>query len=192
MGHGTQKHGQHASRQPQTNQPLFFISLLLMTMMLTVLPSTVRMGLASKEMADVKKLAAEYSKEEKSREVKELLALGDEMRELRRYDDALIAYEQVFLFDPMHVQASAKLDLLKEQIRKEGKDEIGIVSGVYEEEIANRVREYWEEVRTLLEQEKYGQARFTLEKLLLLDSINEEAIKLHEMLQKRFEGLNET
>jgi len=134
----------------------------------------------------VKKLEKEYSAERAETTIDQLLQLGDELRDEKKYKQALEAYEEVFTIDPGNVRASAKIDVVRQVMQREGKDETGIVKGVYEEEAKNKVISYWTEIRDYLKEEKYGQARFTLEKLLLLDPFNQEAIQLHETLSKRF------
>ena len=146
---------------------------------------------ASFESETSRKLAEEYTEEEKKRYTVELLALGDELFENKNYEYAMAAYEQVFLFDPDNVKASAKLDQLKKQMGREKRDETGIVKEVYDEEARERARTFWNQAMDYLKQEKYAQARFTLEKILLLDPENQEAQKLYEDLKKKHFGKNE-
>lgn len=126
----------------------------------------------------IHELEAEFSKEEKKRQVKELIVLGDELIEAKDYKRALEAYEHVFTLDPENLRASAKIDLLKKQVQKEGKNEAGIVGAVYEEEIQNRVHQYMTETKEYLQAEKLGQARLSLKKILLLDPFHKEAQQL--------------
>ncbi|MBI4387968.1 MAG: hypothetical protein HY582_02870 [Candidatus Omnitrophica bacterium] len=134
-----------------------------------------------------KKLEQEYTQKEKEKQITELLELGDSLAEAKDYNYALAAYEQVFLLDPNHRKASAKIDLLKKRMAHEGRDETGVVKAVYDEEAKERVRKLWVEVRNCLNKERFGQARFALEKILLLDPENQEAQKLYQDLkQKQF------
>lgn len=145
--------------------------------------------IASPEQDEAIKLADEYTKEERQKHVSELLALGDQLFDEKNYTYALAAYEEVFLLDPDNPKASARIDRLKKQASRDGKDEIGIVRGVYEEQAKERVRKYWLEAREYLKEKKYGQARFAVEKILLLDPESKEAIALYEDLKKVGRGL---
>ena len=155
-------------------------------LMITALFSTT-LRLSPKAYAQ-EKLIEDYSAEEKKQKVKELLTLGDELFDQKIYDQALEAYEEVFTLDPKNRKASAKIDLLKEQMMKEGKDEAGVVNAVYEEEENERTKKYWAETRDYLKEHRYGQARFSLEKILLLDPFNEEAKDLYEKLKAKPAG----
>ncbi len=168
-------------------QAHFFSFLFLtMTIALAILKPGVSLS-ASEEEAAVRKLSEEYTTDEKTRYTAELLALGDQLFENKNYEYAMAAYEQVFFFDPENAKASAKIDLLKKQIAREGKDETGVVKAVYDEEAKERVREYWVQAQEYLKSEKYGQARFALEKILLLDPMNQEAGKIYEELKSKLD-----
>lgn len=166
---------------PLKTHSLFFF---LIMMTLNTLPY-LSFSATENESNDVRKLASEYTKEERRKYAQELLDLGDELFEQKNYDYALSAYEQVFLFEPENQKASAKIDILRKQMKKEGKDETGILKGVYEEEAKERARTYWTQLQEYLKQEKYGQARLALEKILLLDPLNEQAQKLYEELKQK-------
>lgn len=146
----------------------------------TLLPTNLK---ADPDPAKIRELEAEFSKEEKKRQVKELIMLGDELIEVKDYQRALEAYEHVFTLDPENVRASAKIDLLKKQVGKEGKSEAGIVGAVYEEEIQNRIHQYMTETKEYLQAEKIGQARLSLQKILLLDPFHKEAQQLLTQLE---------
>ncbi len=158
-----------------------FVSILIMTTITLTLPLSLSAAIETDDQ--VKKLAEEYTQEEKRQKGIELLNLGDELLDKKDYDEALATYEQVFLMDPENRKASAKIDILKKQMTKEGRSEAGVVKAVYEEESKQRVRGYWSETREYLKNKKYGQARLALEKILLLDPVNQEAQDLYEKLK---------
>ena len=120
---------------------------------------------------------------EKKNQMEELFQLGDELLERKNYDRAVEAYEQVFVVDPENVRASAKIDMVKKQMMHEGRDETVVVDQVYEEEIQERLKNYWKQSRLFLKQGKIGQARFTIQKILLLDPLNREAQALYDKLE---------
>lgn len=134
------------------------------------------------EQSQVERLAREFSEEEKQKQITELLLLGDQLVENKDYNRANEAYEQVFLLDPENIKASAKIDVLKKQMMQEGRDEASVVSKVYDEEIQERIRRYWEEIRENLRQKKIGRARLGLQKILLLNPMDRQAKELYEQL----------
>lgn len=122
--------------------------------------------------------------EEKREEIKRLLREGDRFKEMMKYNLANAAYEEVFLLDPDNVKASKRIDVLKKKMLREGRYETELVTSVYGEEIEARVRAYWERVEELVAQKRWGQARFTLEKLLLLDPLHKEGRELSERFKQ--------
>lgn len=147
----------------------------------------------SENKESAQKLAEEFSKEAKLNHSTELMALGDQLAEQNNFEAALAAYEQVFVFDPGNTKASAKIDLLRKQMKKDQKNENGIVSAVYEQEAQDKIRNYWAKTQEYLQDRKMGQARFALEKILILDPMNEEARKLYDQIkQSSAENLDET
>jgi len=137
------------------------------------------------EMSKVRQIEADFTEAEKNREIAELLLIGDESAAGKEYDRAIEAYEHVFLLEPNHVKASAKIDAVKKELLREGKSEAGVVEKVYAGEIQERVRRYMTELRGDLEAERIGRAKFTLRKILLLDPLNQEAQRIYESLEKK-------
>lgn len=146
----------------------------------TLLPTNLK---ADPDPAKIRELEAEFSKEEKNRQVKDLIMLGDQLIEMKEYGRALDAYEHVFTLEPENTRASAKIDLLKKQVEREGKAEAGVVGGVYDEEIQNRIHQYMSETKEYLQTEKIGRARLSLQKILLLDPFHKEAQALLNQLE---------
>ena len=165
--------------------PSFTHTVFYLLIMFTIFLETPTTGLSAPSEKKAHELAEEYTAQEKVRYAKELLQLGDEQFDQKNYDQALAAYEQVFLMDPENRKASAKIDILKKQMMKEGKDESSVVKKIYEEEANDRVRGYFAEAKEYLKSRKYGQARFTVEKILLLDPLNKEAQALYEELKNK-------
>ena len=144
--------------------------------------------LFAEAVTDVK-VIEELDHEEREREIERLLVLGERYEEMKQYDLAGDAYETIFLLDADHNEASQRLDRLKKTMLKEGKAEREIVGGMYEAEIDSRRNVYWSELEKLVSHKRWSQARFTLEKILLLDPLNQEATKMHmELKQAALEG----
>ena len=134
------------------------------------------------------KITEEMDGEEKKNLVEQLMMDGDRYLRGKNYNLANASYESVFLLDPNNVEASKRIDRLKRHMVKEGKSETELVARVYDSEIEIRVREYLEQAKRLLEGKKWSQARFTLQKLLLLNPLHEEARKLYESLEQKPRG----
>src|SRR3989338_9308247 len=129
----------------------------------------------------------ELNPKEKQSMADQLLAEGDRYMEEKNYDLANATYESVFLLDPNHREASKRIDRLKKQMKKEGKSEAGLVTRVYDAEIDMRVRQYLKEAKESMANHKWGKARFTLQKLLLINPLNEEARKLYAEVNQKSE-----
>ena len=132
---------------------------------------------------DVVKVIEELDQEEKEELVEDLLARGDQYAAGKNFDVANEAYESVFLLDPNNKRASERIDFLKASILKEGRSETRLIGGAYDLEIEARVRVYWKQTQELMTNRRWGQARFTLEKLLLLDPLHKEAEHAHKLLK---------
>ena len=130
----------------------------------------------------------EMSKDEKRSVVQELLAEGDEYFNQKNYNLANATYESVFLLEPDNLEASQRIDRLKKQMLREGKSETQLVTRIYDSEIDLRVHEYLKQVKELVKEGKLGRARFTLQKLLLLDPLHEEAQKLYDEVNRKLTG----
>jgi hypothetical protein len=97
-----------------------FFFMLLAACTLSFFPS--RIGPMAAESQDaVARLEQEFISEENESQIEDLLELGDELLERKLFERALEAYEQVFLLEPDHVAASARIDQLKEQMMHEGR-----------------------------------------------------------------------
>ena len=130
-------------------------------------------------------ITEELSKEEKQTIVKQLLEEGDQYVERKDYNLANASYESVFLLEPNNLEASKRIDRLKKRMLGEGRSETELVTRVYDAEIEQRAQQYLEHAKQFMAQQKWGQARFTLQKLLLISPLHEEANKLYKGLNKK-------
>ena len=124
----------------------------------------------------------ELDREEKQMMISQLLEEGDRYLKEKNYNLANASYESVFLLEANHLEASQRIDRLKKRMVQEGKSETELVTRVYDAEIEGRVQVYLKEAKQLISEQKLNQARFTLQKLLLVNPLNEEARKLYDDL----------
>lgn len=131
------------------------------------------------------KVLEELTASEKKEMIESFLREGDELLDSKEYDAANASYERVFILDPHNMEASKRIDRLKKQMLDEGKSETELVTHVYDAEIEARVHYYWNRANKLVEQKKWGEARLTLEKILLLDPEHSEAQKLYKEVKPK-------
>lgn len=122
--------------------------------------------------------AEEMDLDTKSQEIKTWLERSQTLFSMKQYDLALFAAEKVFLYDYENTEASDLIDRIKGQALKEGKADTLFIHKMYKEEIADRLARYRNEGQEFLEEGRFGQARFTAEKVLLLEPEDPQALKL--------------
>lgn len=140
---------------------------------------------SARNASSKRQIVEEMDRETKKNLMGELMMDGDRYLREKNYNLANASYESVFLLDPSNVEASNRIDRLKRHMVKEGRSETELVARIYDSEIDIRVREYLKQAKQLLEEEKWSQARFALQKLLLLNPLHEEAQKLYKSLEQR-------
>ncbi len=127
----------------------------------------------------------ELNGDEQSIELQAWLERSRSLLEIGEYDEALIAAEKVFSFDPEHKEASQLVDLIRQTALKDGQAEMLIKNKMARDESGQRVADYLVTARHALEIKRYGEARLTLNKILLLDPENEEALKMRSELETK-------
>lgn len=125
------------------------------------------------------------SEDSNQSEVKNWLERGRTLLHQNQYDLALFAAEKVFLYDANNHEASLLIDDIKEAAIKNGKAETLFLSKMYQEEIGERVKKYRGEAEAFLDQNKDEQAKFTIQKILMLEPEDPEALSLFRRLQKK-------
>lgn len=141
-----------------------------------------------KEIVQHKEIAEPMALEELSRdethlEIKTWLERSEALRGLGQYDEALLAAEKVFLFDPDHAQASRLIDEIREDAYRAGKKEKTLLNQVAHEEIRDRVQNYRLQAKQGVEEGRWGAARLAVEKALLLEPEDPEALALYKKIQ---------
>ena len=101
------------------------------------------------------------------------------------YDEALEAAEKVFSFQPENAEASRLVDQIRQAATKDGRAEVLVRNKIAKDENEERVRIYLTQARKALQEGRVGTARLTLDKILLLDPENEEALKMRHQLDHR-------
>lgn len=135
-----------------------------------------------------RKTVEELNGEEVQAEIKTWLERSRSLLETQQYDLALFAAEKVFMYDSINIQASELIDDIKEEAIKEGKAESLFVHKMYQEEIVGRVTGYREKAESLVKEGKYGQAKFVIQKILLLEPEDPQALALHKKVLEKTEG----
>lgn len=144
-------------------------------------------SLSFAEFAEKRPVVEEMSKEEKKTMTDQLLTEGDRLVENKDYNLANATYESVFLVEPGHIETSKRIDRLKKLMVKEGVSETQLVTRVYDQEIDIRAKRYLRQAKDFMKQSKLGQARFNLQKLLLINPLHEEANKLYKEVNQKLE-----
>lgn len=125
---------------------------------------------------------------EKDAQVKTWLERSQALFARKQYDLALLAAEKVFIYDEDSRDASELIDKIKGQALKEGKADTLFLNKMYEQEISDRLGHYRNQAEGLVESGHYGQARFALEKILLLEPDDPQALKLYRTVLEKREG----
>lgn len=125
----------------------------------------------------------EFSREETKAEIKTWLERAEALRQLGQYDEALLAAEKVFLYDPSHEEASRLIDEIREEAYRTGKNEKTFLNEMAHEEIRDRVSNYRLQARQWMDEGRWGAAKLALEKVLLLEPEDPEALALYKKIQ---------
>lgn len=99
-----------------------------------------------------------------------------------RYQDAADTAQEIFQYEAGNARASELLDRIGRAERKEAGREENVLTEIYREEMSGRIESYRHDTRRAMDQKRWGRARFTLEKWLLLDPKDSEANRLYEQV----------
>lgn len=134
----------------------------------------------------------ELPKSAKDEETKTWLERGQVLMDLKRYDEAVLATEKVFSYDPGNLAASALMDKIRERAIREGKQELLVRHQMYKSESKERVRMYLDQAAVSIKSKRWGAARLATEKILLLEPDNKRALKMHRFIQSQQKTSNST
>lgn len=135
-----------------------------------------------KEMVETTAIE-EYTPNEKDDLAKTWLERSKSYLSFKQYDEALLAAEKVFLYDPTNTQASKLVDEIKKRAYDEGKGDSLILKQMYQTEIRGRIRRYHRQAKQYIKNGQWGAARITVEKTLLLAPDDPEALKLYQQIK---------
>jgi len=120
----------------------------------------------------------EMPNQEKRDEVKTWLERSETLFAANQYDLALFTAEKVFLYDAENSAASELIDRIKGKAIKEGKADTLFIHKMYKEEIADRLEQYRSQAEEFAAHGQFGQAKFTAEKVLMLEPEDPKALAI--------------
>ena len=129
----------------------------------------------------------EMNSDEKQIQVKTWLERSKALFDRHDYDLALFAAEKVFTYDAENQKASELIDMIKDKALKEGKADTLFLNKMYEQEVTDRLEKYRKQAKGLAAEGHLGQAKYTLEKILLLEPEDPQALKLYQNILERGE-----
>lgn len=131
----------------------------------------------------------EMNADDKQDQIKTWLERSRSLFAANQYDLALFAAEKVFLYDAENSAASDLIDQIKGKALREGKSDTLFMHKMYKDEIADRLEQYRVQAEDLALQGQLGQAKFTAEKILMLEPEDPKALAI---LQKILASRNRT
>lgn len=125
---------------------------------------------------------------EKEEETKTWLERARTLLDLKRYDEAVMALENVFRYDPHNAAASRMMDEVRGSAVKDGKQELLIRHQMYQEEAKERISKYIEDAKRAFVENRLGEARMAADKILLLEPSNKKALKLKKKIEAKLKA----
>ncbi|MFZ5802091.1 MAG: hypothetical protein ACOY3K_03140 [Candidatus Omnitrophota bacterium] len=143
---------------------------------------TLDLEISRAKESEMPRTLEEMSAEDKQDMAKTWLERAQTLFEIREYDQAMLAAEKVFLYEAGSVKASELLDRIKKKAIQEGKGESLLLSRIYEDEMEIRSEMYLAQAKRWMSAKRWGGAKLALEKILLLDPENREALRLYQQI----------
>lgn len=131
------------------------------------------------------KVPEEFTPDQNAEQAKTWLERSRMLLQAEQYEQAMRAAEKVFIYDPDSWQASELLDEIRNEAFAAGKEQSLIVSQVTHTEIQDRVTKYHQQAEEAMRKGRLGEARLTLDKLLLLSPEDDKALKLREEIRAK-------
>jgi tetratricopeptide (TPR) repeat protein len=129
----------------------------------------------------------EMNADDKQDQVRTWLDRSRALFNANQYDLALFAAEKVFLYDTENSAASELIDQIKSKALKEGKADTLFIHKMYKNEIADRLEQYRTQAEDLAAQGQLGQAKFTAEKILMLEPEDPKALSILQKVLSRMD-----
>lgn len=134
------------------------------------------------ETFDEVKAPEEFSSPEQEGQIKTWLERSEAFFSLGQLDRAQAAAEKVFLYDPTNLQASQLVDKIRKENIRQGKHGLSVRQAMARDELGVRVERYRKNARELIEEEKWGAAKHTVQKILLLSPEDPEGLSLQKTI----------
>ena len=131
------------------------------------------------------KVPEELTGDQQSSEVQTLLERSRSLLEIGEYDEAPTAAEKVFSYEPENAEASRLMDQIRKSALKDGQAEVLVRNKMARDESHEKVGGYLLQAREALQAGRVGTARLALDKTLLLDPENEEALKMRRQVENK-------
>lgn len=129
------------------------------------------------------KHAEEMSLEERKLEVERWMERSESFLALGQYEEAVASAEKVFLYEPNCPQASRLIDKIYKKALKQGRKDFMVLEQSAQDEIKMRIKNYKRQAKRHLSQGQGGHARVAVEKILMLDPSDPDALRLKEDLK---------
>lgn len=121
------------------------------------------------------KAPEEFTDEERQNEIKTWLERGKSLLEIEEYEEAIMAVENVFQYEPENPEASRLMDEIKQRGYKVGKKELFTSQELISEEVDDRITIYRKQMRDWMMNGQRGAAGLAAEKILMLRPEDNEA-----------------
>ena len=131
------------------------------------------------------KAPEELTGDQQSSEVQAWLERSRSLLQIQEYDEALTAAEKVFSYDAENLEASRLIDEIRKIAMKDGQAEVLVRNKMAREESNERVGAYLIQARKAIQAGRVGEARLTLNKILLLEPENREALEMRSQLESK-------
>lgn len=135
-----------------------------------------------KEVMDTK-APEEFSTDENQEQVRLWLVQSRSLLEAQEYEQAVVAAENVFLFDPSNQEASSLIDAIRAEALEKGGAEALIHKESIHTEVDARTGDYYADAAKAIEKGQWGQAQFLARKILILRPDDDKALALMERIR---------
>ena len=121
------------------------------------------------------KAVEEFTDDERENEIKTWLERGKALLEIGEYEEAMLAAENDFQYEPENQEASRLMDEIKRQGYKVGKKELFTSQELISEEVDDRIGIYRKQMRDWMMNGQRGAAGLAAKKILMLRPEDNEA-----------------
>ena len=116
-------------------------------------------------------------------DVQTLLERAEAYFQAGRYSEASESAQKVFQLDPDNGQASRLMDRIAKKMLDHDNTERAAIKQVAREEVTERIEQYRDRAKAAIEKKHWGEARFALQKVLILSPSDPEALRLYDLIE---------